>query len=675
METNETKTRAQQIDQDFLSNATPEQLETYFHRLEEKKSALQENTERLKISTGSDGISYQKFKKSLPRYTNAISLNAKNNNFKFHPFRQVDVPKPPFLTLEDARKAGKIRTLSVASIQDTLLQQAVYDAIDPYIEDDLKNTNIAPYSFAYRKGKSSLQAIKQIFSDVKNDKFYYVLNGDIKAFFDEIQHPIIEQKVEKFLQLTDAPPQEKETSLVNRLLHHFIHVDVVPSQSYDEHKKSLKAYVVKQKDYKKQRKAYKLDPNLPLPVKPNKETIVPFEVVPRDKGVPQGGLLSGLMANLFLLDFDQYICTQLQNDFPHLSFQNNFKYYRYADDFVLLFKPDNVITKDYIENIFQTLKEFIEKEHLTLHPLSIGPAPQGQKCSELLDLSPKTGKNILDFLGYQISPYHLRVKNDNFLKIQKKYKDSLDNLSYKIENYLIKHIADIETKNLSPKKEEYEFKKLLERSKDYFVFRVCATTNYHLVAYDEHICKDKFGYCAHCNKLLGAKSWLGYFSRTTDPAQFRALDKNIRTLIFQTFATIKSNVLKHYPNFPIKNFSSEDFQRFQEPHPQWNKDGSKSGLQKLLSAEKCYYKFKHLYRKNDTPTILCKCKYVKTFKVDPQTTWKYPTLVLKEKKLSPRNPSKIKTKKHLSHKNPYASTPKRFSQNQTRTTPKKYKKK
>src|SRR5690606_11346745 len=95
----------------------------------------------------------------------------------------------------------------------------------------------------------------------------------------------------------------------------------------------------------------------------------------RSCGIPQGGVLSGMLANLFLHDFDQWTIQTL-------SQQYDIRYVRYADDFVILAR-----TPDILDDIQTVVDERLQSLGLTLN--------QSKTCH--LDVQEKP----LEFVGFQ----------------------------------------------------------------------------------------------------------------------------------------------------------------------------------------------------------------------------------------------------------------------------------
>lgn len=114
------------------------------------------------------------------------------------------------------------------------------------------------------------------------------------------------------------------------------------------------------------------------------------------KGVPIGNLTSQIFANIYMDKFDQFIKHKLKVR----------NYARYTDDFVII--SDD---KTYLENILFPIREFLKAElNLELHPKKV--------------ILRKHNRGI-DFLGYVILPYHIKLRTKTKRKIPKKLHQSI----------------------------------------------------------------------------------------------------------------------------------------------------------------------------------------------------------------------------------------------------------
>lgn len=275
------------LDEKFMGSLTYENLQQTFDDLKHFKTDL--ISDEVWMARGCDGVNHEGFQENIKNHSFIICDKGANGRYCFAPFREIKTPKPPYHNLEEALTAGTkekpdkyIRTLSISTIQDTIFQKLLAEVISPYAETIFSN-NIDLNSYGYRTGKSSKMCVRKI-RRLINEGYLYILDADISKFFDEIDHNLLTKKMLSFF--------GEENELIQKFLYRFIHVDRIPPESI--------------KDYR-----------------------YPERAVKREKGIPQGGVLSGLLANIFLYDFDLYVVKKLMPKFE-------FKYFRYADDFVLL---------------------------------------------------------------------------------------------------------------------------------------------------------------------------------------------------------------------------------------------------------------------------------------------------------------------------------------------------
>ena len=269
------------------------------------------------VPEGLDGLNYKLFLKTLDHQADSIYKRIQRGNYYFYPFREVKIPKDTSLSREQAIVQDKIRTLSIASIRDVITQKFLYDYLNPITEERFKE--LPNVSFAYRKGLNAQKATQKVFSDL-NDGYIHVLDADLKGFFDTIPHDSLFEQIQIFF---ENMPE------IQKLLYRFIHVDIGFSI-----KRGPKTKIIRKK---------------------------------REMGIPQGGILSGMLANIYLHQFDCWVMQTLKSKY-------DIRYARYADDFIILSKNSEDIIK-----VHEECNSFLNEIKLILHP-----DPKKTKISILL---------------------------------------------------------------------------------------------------------------------------------------------------------------------------------------------------------------------------------------------------------------------------------------------------
>jgi group II intron reverse transcriptase/maturase len=197
-----------------------------------------------------------------------------------------------------AGSATETRPIGIPTLEDKVLQRAVVMLLEPIYEQDFDSG-----SYGFRPGRSAHQALEDLWKRTMDSGGGWILEVDIRKFFDTLGH----SQLREFLQLRVCD------GVLKRLIG-----------------KWLKAGVME-------------DGNISYP----------------EAGSPQGGVISPLLANVFLhYVLDVWFRQEVQ---PRMKGKSHL--IRYADDFVILFTRE-----DDARRVMEVLPKRFEKYGLTLHP-------------------------------------------------------------------------------------------------------------------------------------------------------------------------------------------------------------------------------------------------------------------------------------------------------------------
>lgn len=205
---------------------------------------------------------------------------------------------------------GKERPLGIPTMLDRIIQQCFKIVIEPIVEAKLYE-----HSYGFRPYRSTHDAIARIAHLINIGRYRYVIEGDIKGYFDNIDHSVLISKLHR--------------------------IGIIDKRVLALIKKMLKSGVIEED----------------------------FKFHSTEKGTPQGSIISPLLANVYLNDFDWMVSCEYENPYFADEFtdiknaRRKFRrigrqpvfLVRYADDWVIFTK-----TREQAESYLKYLQRYFK---------------------------------------------------------------------------------------------------------------------------------------------------------------------------------------------------------------------------------------------------------------------------------------------------------------------------
>lgn len=294
----------------------------------------------------------------------------------------------------DERK-DKIRKLYYSSHYDRCIYQYYSYLLNEQYNQKAIEYGIENVAIAYRTNlkKNNIHFAKEAFDFIKAQTNCFIIVGDFKDFFDQLEHKYLKEKLCRLLNVSILP---EDYYKVFRSITKYSYVNLT---------ELLKYYDLK--DTKSNRKLFN-EKEIALPIqelRENKKWIYPNY---HDYGIPQGSAISAVLSNIYMLDFDQRINTYIK--------KYNGKYLRYSDDTIFIFPiiDDNIldIYKEIIEIVHSAPRLNLQKEKTKLYSYCQGRLNNRDSLFE----NRENDKDIIDYLGFSFDGKNISIRDKTVSK-------------------------------------------------------------------------------------------------------------------------------------------------------------------------------------------------------------------------------------------------------------------
>lgn len=230
------------------------------------KGTLREAFRRLSrgAAPGMDGVTKRSYEEQLEENLSDLQNKLKRGSYQPKPVRRTYIPKTG---------SDKMRPLGIPALEDKLVQTALVIILESIYEQDFLE-----HSYGFRPQRNPHQALKELSRVIGTRKVGYVVDADIRGFFNEVNHGWLMKMLELRI---------KDTQIL-RLIKRFLKAGIMESGN----------------------------------------------IVKSEEGVPQGGSLSPLLANIYLhYALDLWFTKAVKKHCRGEAY-----IVRYADDFVACFQ-------------------------------------------------------------------------------------------------------------------------------------------------------------------------------------------------------------------------------------------------------------------------------------------------------------------------------------------------
>jgi RNA-directed DNA polymerase len=126
-------------------------------------------------ATGVDGVTAAEYERDLEANLRSLLDRAKSGRYYAPPVRRVHIPK--------AGSPTQTRPIGIPTLEDKVLQRAVVMLLEPIYEQDFMDC-----SYGFRPGRSGHQALERLWKGMMDSAGGWVLEVDIRKFFDTLDH-------------------------------------------------------------------------------------------------------------------------------------------------------------------------------------------------------------------------------------------------------------------------------------------------------------------------------------------------------------------------------------------------------------------------------------------------------------------------------------------------------
>jgi RNA-directed DNA polymerase len=234
-----------------------------------------------KAAPGVDGVTWDEYQTGLTERLIDLHGRVHRGAYRAQPSKRIYIPKAN----------GKQRPLGIAALEDKIVQHAVVTVLNAIYEEDFRG-----FSYGFRPGRSQHQALDALYVALQRKKVNWVLDIDLKGFFDNLEKEYLMEMLEQRI----ADPR------ILRLIQKWLNAGIIEDGVWSE----------------------------------------------TAAGTPQGAVVSPLLANVYL----HYVLDQWTDQWRQ-NRQGDVTIVRYADDAIIGFQTEQE-ARQYLKDLEERLGDF-----------------------------------------------------------------------------------------------------------------------------------------------------------------------------------------------------------------------------------------------------------------------------------------------------------------------------
>jgi len=358
--------------------------------------------------------------KSAEKFLRSTVLKTKKvEKYRFYPFIIYKKKKIRYHRTKNKLRAHvkiKERPISLVAHRDALIYVAYAEKLSHEYEVYLREYGIEYIPTAYRKGLhySNITAAKEVFDFIVDSNNCWIIKGDFKGFFDNIRHKILYSSVCKILNVDKLEP---DWNAVIKSLTKYRSVD-----------KDELISALNRTNIKYDKKGPYINERQEIEQLISKGGLIIKG--PNQIGIPQGTSLSAVLANVYMIDFDEVIKKLVES--------KKGLYRRYSDDFVIVI-PKKELSENQIRSFSDEVKTYSKEiTKLTIETEKTKIFSYTADSSTKMALM-KLDSNIhyygawFDYLGFIFNGDTVRLRDRSIYKFHYKGKKAI-HLMNRIKN-------------------------------------------------------------------------------------------------------------------------------------------------------------------------------------------------------------------------------------------------